>query len=66
MEHQLMQHPAQFVKKQLDKPASKSCSTPDQQSDTAQQLWLDWWENNIPEVKKKYIGSGEDVCLSSL
>lgn len=59
----------QSAVKSLGKPASRSSNTleGDQARDTAQLLWLDWYENNIPEQpKKKFVGSGEDVCLNTL
>ena len=65
MEHQLMQRPAQSVKKQLEPRASVWYNTHDQQLDTAQQLWADWWENQRPAPKRMFVGSGEDVCLNT-
>jgi hypothetical protein len=69
MVHQPTLPPVQSAVKSFGKPASRSLNTlnGDQARDTAQLLWLDWYENNIPEpTKKKFVGSGEDVCLNSL
>jgi len=69
MEHQLMQPLAPYAEKQFGTLEYKLCSTHDQLLDTAQQLWADWWQNGVyqrPTPKRKFVGSGEDVCLNTL
>ena len=67
MVHQPTLPPAQFAVKSFGKRALRSLNTLDQDRDTAQLLWLDWYENNIPDKQpKKFVGSGEDVCLNNL
>ena len=69
MVHQPTLPPVQSAVRSFGKPASRSLNTlnGDQARDTAQLLWLDWYENNIPDKQpKKFVGSGEDVCLNNL
>jgi hypothetical protein len=67
MVHQPTLPPVQSAVKSFGKPSSRSLNTLDQDRDTAQLLWLDWYENNIPDKQpKKFVGSGEDVCLNNL
>lgn len=64
---QQMQPHVLYAEKQFGTLEYKLSNTHDQQLDQAQQLWSDWYENNIPDKQpKKFVGSGEDVCLNSL
>jgi len=65
MEQQHPQPPAQSVKKSSSKLVSDSWNTHEQKLDRAQQIWTDLWENGVYQ-ERKYIGSGEDVCLEML
>ena len=67
MVHQQTQPPVQYAEKQSKPVALGWCNTHDQQLDTAQMLWADWWENGVyQQPKRTFVGSGEDACLTML
>ena len=68
MVHQQTQPLVQYAERRSGTLEYKWYNTPDQQLDTAQTLWADWWENRVYQQvpKRLFIGSGEDVCLEML
>ena len=64
MVHQQTRPPVQYAEKQLNTLEYKWYNTHDQQLDTAQMMWADWWQNGVyQQSPRKNISSGEDVCL---
>ena len=71
MENQHSQNPAQFVNELSSKQPSKKYNTQLQHKPAAEYKFeeafddmdVDFLFNNVKHMPKKFIGSGEDVCL---